>query len=241
MGEPAINGVLTRFSQVRFGDTISGAVAQVDAPPPGSDKPIITFSTRYQYEDFKLLASTMAHEALHQDSIQSNKEELIAIAIDTLVYGQFVLETPSLATSGTELARLNNSEFMGRINTRDANGKLRLLTSTGNIFPESNVFVPYFAAPFEPLGDSTPGSPVLKAMVKKIVPPTKVPRRVHFNDKTALLLDKYQRVFTAAEAVQLAEILKLDTSPPSTTARRVQESTTTDQPTPSWREVFGAG
>src|SRR5215207_2695173 len=80
-GEPAINGVLTKFSQVRFGDTTQGAVAQVDAPPPGSDKPIITFSQRYEFEDFRLLASPTAHEALHQDSIQSTKEELIANSI----------------------------------------------------------------------------------------------------------------------------------------------------------------
>lgn len=127
-GEPAIAGVLGNFSAVRFGSTDPGAIAQVDAPPPGSDKPIITFNQRYQFEDFRLLAPVMVHEALHQDNNVTNKEELIANSIDTLVYGQFLLESPDLATSGTELARYQNTELMGRINTRDANGNLRLFS-----------------------------------------------------------------------------------------------------------------
>jgi hypothetical protein len=241
ISEPAINGVLTKFGLVHFGDTIPGAIAQSEPPPPGSDKRIITFNTRFQYEDIRLLAPVMGHEALHQDSTNSNKEEQVTNSIDSMAHAQFVLESPSLATSGTELARDDNTEFLARLNTRDANGKLRLFTTQGNILPESNIFVPYFAAPFEPLGDSTPGNATLKGVVRNVVGPNvTLPKTVDFDDDTVLLLDSRQKVFTNAELVQLAKILKLDTSPPATTAQRSQEITTQEQPVPSWQEIFGA-
>jgi len=243
VGEPGINGVLSgTYGRVYFGTPPCGCdpVAQVIPPPPGSDKPEIVFNEKFRYEDFRLLASTMAHEPLHRDPTVSNKEELIANSIDALIYGQFILETPSLATSGTALARSNNTEFMARLNTRDTNGKLRLFTSQGGIFPGGN-FVPYFAAPFEPLGDSTPGNSVLKAEVRKVVGPSvALPATVNFNDATVLLLDKKQVVFTPTQLVRLATILKLDTSPQAGQRAQAAEATAPDQPVPSWQEIFGA-
>ncbi len=242
IGEPAINGVLTKFGQVRFGDTINNAIAQSEPPPLGSgDKKFITFNKRYQYEDIRLIASTLVHEALHQDLTNSNKEELVNNSIDTLAHAQFVLESPSLATSGTELARSNNSEILARLNTRDANGKLRLFTSQGNIFPESNIFVPYIAAPFEPLGDSTPGNATLKGVVRNVVGPSvTLPKTVNFDDNTVLLLDSKQKVFTNAELVELAKILKLDTSPQAAQRAQEAEKRVSNRPIPGYEKVFGA-
>ena len=118
---------------------------------------------------------------------------------------------------------------MARLNTRDAQGKLRLFTSQGNIFPGGNL-VPYFAAPYEPLGDSTPGNSVLKGEVRKVVgSATPLPQSVNFDDNTLLLLDSRQKVFTAAQIVRLAKILELDTSPPGATIQRAQEATTAAQ------------
>jgi hypothetical protein len=65
---------------------------------------------------------------------------------------------------------------------------------------------------------------------------------VNFNDKTLLLLDSRQVLFTDAEVVQLAEILKLETSSPSATAqaqRTQEEAEASEQPVPDWREIFG--
>jgi hypothetical protein len=243
-GEPAIAGVLDgTYSVVRFGtDVDPRAVAQVLGPSKSPDGTWqIVFAQKYQFEDFRLFAAPIAHEPLHRDDLNSEKEELVADAIESLIYGQFLLESPELATSGTELARGHNVKLMARINTRDAEGNLRLFTSQGNIFP-GGTFVPYYAIPFEPLGEDTPGNKVLKGELKKVV--GKVPKKVHFNDKTVLLLDGRQRVFTATEIVQLAEILKLDTSPPSTAAqaqRAQEEAEASEQPVPDWREIFGEG
>jgi hypothetical protein len=71
-------------------------------------------------------------------------------------------------------------------------------------------------------------------------PNVTLPKTVDFDDDTVLLLDSRQKVFTNAELVQLAKILKRDTSPPATTAQRSQEITTQEQPVPSWQEIFGA-
>lgn len=125
--------------------------------------------------------------------------------------------------------------------TRDANGNLRLFVSTGpDIFPGGNPDpIPYFAAPFEPLGNDTPGNSVLKQEAKNVTGKG----AKNFDDKTALLLDSRQIVFTPDQVVQLAEILKLDTSPPSSTtaAQSAQEKAeASDQPVPDWREIFGA-
>jgi len=178
----------------------------------------------------------MAHEPLHRDHTNSNKEELIANSIDTLVYGQFLLESPSLATTGTELARRQNTEHMARLNTRDANGKLRLLTAAGdNVYPGGDVTLPYYAAIFEPFGDSTPGNGVLKGMVRKVVGSgVTLPTKVNFDGATVNLLDTRQKVFTAAQLVRLATILKLDTSGSSTTttAEALPEATGAEQQQP---------
>lgn len=241
VGEPATNGALNgTYGKVRFGTPLnSSAIAQVFVPS-GSTKLEIVFNDRYQYERIGLLASTMAHEVLHRDTKNSNKEELISHSIDSLVHGQFVLETPGLATSGTELARLHNTKLMARLNTRDANGGLRLFTSQGNVFPGGN-FLPYFAASFEPLGNSNPGNAILKAEVRKVVGSSvTLPTTVNFDDDTALLLDSKQAVFTPAKLVQLATILKLDTSAQAAQRAQAAEATAPNRPTPSWEEIFGA-
>jgi len=239
VGNPAVNGVLNgTYDRVAFGTLAGNIAAQVEETSGGS--PRIVFNNKYRYENIRLIAPVLSHEALHRDPTSSNKEELVAASIQALVYSQFLLETPSPATSGTELARHENTQLMARLNTRDASGKLRLFTSQGNIFPGGN-FVPYFAAPYEPLGDSTPGNAVLKAEVRNVVGPNvTLPKTVNFNDDNLLLLDGTQKVFTNAQLVQLAKILKLDTSPPATTSQRAQETTTAEQPVPSWQEVYGA-
>jgi hypothetical protein len=224
VGEPAIKGALDgTYGKIYFGTPPCPCdpVEQVFLPS-GSTTLEVVFNQKYKYEDFRLLAPDMAHTVLHRDLQGGKKEGAVIASIQSLVYAQFVLESPSLATSGTSLARDANTELMARINSRDVNGKLRLFTSTGNIFPGGNS-VPYFAALFEPLGDSAnPGSSILKQMVRKVVGSgVTLPQLVNFDDNTLQLLDSNQKVFTNTQLVRLATILKLDTAPQSATAQHV--------------------
>lgn len=256
VGEPAINGALDgTYGKIYFGTPPCPCdpVEQVFLPS-GSTKLEIVFNKKYQYEDFRLLAPDMAHTVLHRDLLGGKKEGAVLASIQSLVYAQFVLQTPSLATSGTALARDANTELMARINSRDATGRLRLFTSTSGsganccgIFPRGALedpVVPYFVDLFKPLGDSAnPGSSVLKQMVRNVVGSgVTLPQTVNFDDNTLLLLDSNQKVFTNAQLVRLATILKLDTSPQTATAQqRTQEATKAEQqPVPSWQEIFGA-
>jgi hypothetical protein len=67
-----------------------------------------------------------------------------------------------------------------------------------------------------------------------------LPRTVNFDDNTALLLDSRRKVFTNAELVRLAKILKLDTSPQAATAQQEAPTAEQQQPVPSWQEIYGA-
>lgn len=227
IGEPAINGTLDgSYAEARFPVTPDeqqildnmGAIAVVINYTDGFVR--ILVNNRFQFEDFRLLASSMAHEPLHRDPTVSPKEEMISDSIDTLVYGQILLESPSLATSGTELARSLNTELMGRLNGRDANGNLRLLTSTGNIYPNNRLNVEQlsYAEGFGPLGNDTPGNAVLRSMLVNVVGSgVAVPANPNFDDATVGLLDLNQNALTDAQVVRLAQILKLNVYPPTVT------------------------
>jgi hypothetical protein len=232
VGEPAINGALDgTYGKIYFGTPPCPCdpVEQVILPK-GSTKLEIVFNKKYQYEDFRILAPDMAHTTLHRDLLGGKKEGAVIASIQSLIYGQFLLETPTLATSGTALARDANTELLARINSRDATGKLRLFTSTSGSCPDAcgiyprGTSVPYFIALFEPLETSNnPGSPVLTQMVRNVVGSgVTLPTTVNFDDNTLQLLDSRQKVFTNAQLVKLAKTLKLDTSPPTTTTQRTQ-------------------
>jgi hypothetical protein len=218
-GEPALSAITGGiYGEVFFATPPAGdhVIAQV-IKQPSRDRADIVFNVKYQYEDFRLLASTAAHEPLHQDPSASGNEELVANSIDTLVYGQILLETPSLTSSGTPLARVLNTELMGRLNTRDADGDLRLFVSRGNIYP-GGVPVDNYATLFPPDGVATPGNTVLRGEVRNVVGPNvTLPADLDFGDETLILLDRHQALFTDAEVVRLAQVLRLDVYPPSIT------------------------
>lgn len=184
----------------------------------------VEIDTRHAGGDFRALAPTMAHEILHHDTLAEPIEELLANAIEPLVYAQFLLESPDLARQNTELVRRANTELVARLNGRDAEGALRLLTSQGSILPESTRedLQPYadgtiYCSP----GDSdaycetddwaqaptTPGSPELAALVSAI---TDTPAESRdFDYETVLALDGPQSLFSDDELVRLARILEL--------------------------------
>lgn len=196
------------FNAVRFGDA-GTSIAQVQLPP-GASKPDIVVSDKYQYEDPRLLSNTMMHEVLHLDPNNSGTEEMIANALDAMVYGGLVNEDPSIANSGTELARRQNAKLLARLNSRDGNGNLRLLTSTGQVYPGSTNTLPNFAAAFTGFAD-TPGNATLAKYLSKATGQTIT--SANFDTAAVNLLDQNQKVLSPLELVKLAQNLKLDIHP----------------------------
>jgi hypothetical protein len=213
-GEGAIEAIQDGiYGQLRFGIPPSGGslIAEVVERPDGTLE--IIFNEKYQYEDPRLFSPTLVHETLEQDQLEENKEELIVTAAEDLTYGQFLLETPQLAHSRTELSRRANTELMALLNSRDEEGHIRLLVSRGNVFPGGSIALEYFAALFEPLGADTPGNETLERLLEAV---TRLAlNSPDFDDATVNLLDQNINLFSPAQWVFIAHALKLDLRPAS--------------------------
>ncbi|GAA3442025.1 hypothetical protein Pve01_01500 [Planomonospora venezuelensis] len=213
-GEPAV-AVLrgTAFTGVRYAALPPASIAQVAPPGPGETAPNIVVNSRYRNEDFRLLAPVLFHETLHQDTNPSNKEELIAGALDSLVYAQQLLTAPEQAISGTELARRQNTKLMARVNSGPG-ARLGLFTANGpNVYPGGTP-LSSFAAAFPSGGPATtPGNTALRRTLRLIAAPGATPPPgANFDDATLQFIDANQGL-SPAEVLHTAQNLRLDTAP----------------------------
>jgi hypothetical protein len=184
---------------------------------PGPNGPEIIFNQRYRYEDFRLLGVLFSHETLHQDPQLNANEELVSSTLQAGYHGQLFLEQPRLATIRTELARVGNTALMALLNTRDAQGRQRLVHSTGNVLPGNAIRpLPSFGAAFlgiTPDGGtgvdptSTPGNANLDFFLSAITHTRQT--GVAFDTATVRFLDRHQAWATPEERIRLARLLKL--------------------------------
>jgi hypothetical protein len=134
---------------------------------PGDSKPSIIVASQFRGENPFLFTSILAHEALHQDTVDSSTEELINASFDSLVYLHQLLKHPSLATLGTELARRLNTKLMARINS-GAGSELGLTdANTDNVYPGGTPMAK-FEQTFLPLGSNDPGNAYLDKLAAAI-------------------------------------------------------------------------
>lgn len=199
------------YSSVDFSNEIGNATIARVLTEPGK-MPKVAFNARYKGEDFQLLSPTMAHEALHQDAPVSATEELIADAMDVTVYAQQLLENPELSKQDTELARRYNSKLLGRLNSRDDEGNVRIFSSKGNVFPGGKTVIENFGK-FQNMNNTneavtTAGNQHLKGMLKAVT--GQEIQSPAFNKQTLTLLDENLKSLKPEQVVKLAEILKLD-------------------------------
>jgi len=217
VGEPAIDAIKDgQFDAIRLGEVPHERIACICPPESDSNAPEIIFNSRhqsrFQSEHHRLLAPVLAHMTLHTDSINTEQEALIGRAIEVLVFGEFLLDWPDLATYRTEAARRNMTGLLARINSRDEDGVLRLLTSEENVFPCSAVSLPTFAAGFDWEDDSaTPGNTTLNRMLETVTNQSVDDAR--FSPETVELLDEHQAVFAPEELIELGVILGLTFDP----------------------------
>jgi hypothetical protein len=203
------------YSIVEFGQPPAGdaTIAQVVDDGTGHGK--IIFNEKYQHEDIRLLGATFGHESLHQEPANSNREELINTALGSLVYAQFVKKDPSLALQDTELTRRENTRLMALVNSRDEDGRIRLLSARGDtVYPGTDNPDPlrYFGQrPVEGgLGEDTPGNAVLLSAVRKVTKNKKL-ASANFDDATLNLLDQNINLFKPEDWIKVADALLLDT------------------------------
>jgi|GEM_PF-1581173 len=171
------NGTYASVDFADFGK--KNIVAAIEPAPNGTGKPKLLFNDRYQHEDFRQFAPLWVHETKHQDKADSAREERISRAMATLIYGLAIAEDPTLAQSGTELSRKQNTEFKARLDSRDADGNLRLFTSQGNVYPgcAPGKELSNYGAAFTQIGpdttngtiqDSSPGNDALRQDLERI-------------------------------------------------------------------------
>jgi hypothetical protein len=213
-GEASIESIKNGdFKEVGFKDLPDDIIALSQRPTTAGEKPSIFFNTRYQHEDFRLLAPILLHETLHSDSNSSGREERINTTLETMVYGQFALENPNLAKTGTELARRHNTRLMAVLNSRNSDGQLRPFTAqAGNVFPGGrplNNFGDAFTTQSgQPLSDSSPGNATLQKVLKAVTGVNV--QNAGFDAATDNVIDQNQIMFSPNKLVQLAKTLKLD-------------------------------
>lgn len=220
-------GVSNGTSSYRFGVLANPtSIAQTIVHEDGTRE--VVFNEIYQHEDPRQLAATAGHEELHRDPVfdqtdgEDQREELFAHSLQTATYAQFVQEAPKLAGQKTELAQNNNTFLMALLNSRDANGDMRILNTKGDLlFPGSAKLSTYFGKPWAEaaggLGPDTPGNAVLDhAMAMLNAPPGGAPQldpagnqvdpAVNFDDSTLQQLDAtIDKAFTDKQWLQIAK------------------------------------
>jgi hypothetical protein len=173
---------------------------------------IIQFNTAYGFETLRPLACILAHEALHQESDSSCREERMITTLETFLYGVFVSEDPTLAHVQTDLTRRHNTRLLALLNSRGVQGDLRVNESQGNVFPGGRPLETFFSAftCFDG-GVTSVGNRALQSFVLGLT--GVFVADAAFDQATEEIIDHHQVVLDPEDIVRIAEVgLHLNTS-----------------------------
>jgi hypothetical protein len=173
----------------------------------------IPFNPKYKNETPFLFTPTLAHEVLHNDTLNAGYEEITAKAIESSIYLEQLALHPLLAALGTELSRRNNTNALTRLNSGEG-PKLGLFQSNANqpVLPGSPLnFTNWFDQfPNTDLNE-TPGSEVLLQILALMAPGATVPANTNFSMATLEFIDQHQANLSEAELTSAALALGLST------------------------------
>ena len=235
VGDGAINAVLTSnnrsgrpLSSVSFDSTIvTGGVASANAD--GTVR--IRINSGLQGEAFEELGSLLAHEALHEapfivDGVLNNglQQEVINVSVQTVVTAQLRLLEPSSADQNTPWTRSSNDLLLALLNSGNRAFPSIGLTSAPSVqtsatLVPSSVFVggvpaqsliDYAGRTYAFLGlppKDTLGNAYLDSALSAITQSTVT--GADFTTATYQYVDGNLRVFSDAQIIELAKILKL--------------------------------
>ncbi|MGC4033333.1 MAG: hypothetical protein QM754_16700 [Tepidisphaeraceae bacterium] len=153
--EPAIASYIGKtnvtgkqYTLVDFGTVSSGTpVGETKLSPGGRLN--LTINSAFAGEPFQVLSATLAHEALHQDAANnsggdlpsSQDEEIIANAVETIVYAQQLLVDGSIAGNGTKLVVRTNTRLLALLNSGDGLFPYGGIKQDPALYSNGNVFV----------------------------------------------------------------------------------------------------
>ncbi len=197
---------------------LGGASVQPD-PADGLDRWFITVNPVLRNEPFQTVSALMAHEAMHQDNIPGQNEEIVARVAEINTWKQQVLVNPELASINTPLARFNNLNLLmfensGQSFPQGGVFEAPLAQGTQDIVPNSDVinsrsledFLRNVAYDDVPNVD-TPGNSYLNSFLRQGTR-GRWQQSQGFNDNTVARLDN-TRFFTPQDNFRLLQILQL--------------------------------
>ena len=138
------------FTVVDFSTEVSSAAVIAETTGNVVTKRIRTlFKTSYEGENFLALAPFLAHEAVHQDLVgadptlpDSIHEEEFANSVETYIWAQELLQSPSVAAAHTELTTHLNADLLAMLNSGLALfprvGEANAPINSGNAMPKSS-------------------------------------------------------------------------------------------------------
>jgi hypothetical protein len=198
--------------------SLAGASVQPD-PIDGQDRWIITIHPLLRNEPFLTVSALIAHEAMHQDNIQGQDEEIAGKSAEINTWKQHLLVSPELASINTPLSRFLNLQTLMHENSGQSfpNGGIfeaPLAQGTQDVIPNSDFLTHTSFEDFlrnnvyVGVADvDTPGNRYLNAFLRQGTRGRWQPTQ-GFNDNTVARLDNL-RFFTPAENFRILEILEL--------------------------------
>jgi hypothetical protein len=193
------------------------AEAEVIQDPKGQDQWIVRLNSRMRNEPFQVSSAILAHEAVHQDNIQGQDEEVVGKSVEVNTWKNQLLVNPELASLGTPVSRFLNLEVLMQENSGQSfpNGGLFQAPGVDDVVPNSPALDPNSFEDFlrnnvyVGVADvATPSNRYLDRYLQTMTPEQS--RGWDFDEVSVILLDNPQ-YFTPAENFRVLEILELQT------------------------------
>ena len=209
---PEVNPFLSHgaFTTIDFG-AVADSSSTAESQPAGSQRKIVV-NQRYRSEDFRLFLGILAHEILHEDSVDNNTEETLNNAVTGMVNLQILSRTPDAAYLKTELARRANTLALAFFNSRNAGSpNSQIVAPRGTaVYPGGQFHSPDFWTLTQGSETaSSPGPSYLKGDLHNILSGS-IPAHPSFSFFTAKLFDHLNDKWLSDEGrLQVSVLLQL--------------------------------
>lgn len=226
----AIDAVLTNknqsgkpYSSIKYDPAFTASFAAAAGNADGTR--ILKVNNTVKGEPIEAIGALFAHEVMHQDNINGQQEEVIAESARAVAWSEMLLLNPALASKNTPLVRANNSLSLALLNSGNGAYPQVGITSApqiqrGSTPVDSKVFVggsnfkslDNYARTNAFLGGvqdiDTAGNQYLTDYLSKVSLTNNVTNN-GFSRQTRDQIDVKQKSITNAEALKLAQTLKL--------------------------------